>query len=206
MSLTQLTRKETNPPLAQLSAAIRIPDKNLAFAHFGGGCFWCLEAAFEQFGGVGDVESGYAGGRIENPTYAQVSSGHTGHAEVVRVPYDRTVVAYRELLDIFFAIHDPTTKDAQGPDHGSQYRSIILVQTEEEKERAHRHIRAIAPDWERPIVTEIVSLERFWVAESEHQNFFARNPNIPYCQSVVAPKVTKVRAKYGNKLKGASKN
>jgi peptide-methionine (S)-S-oxide reductase len=201
LAMTRLNKGETLVPAPAAALNVSIPQERLAVAHLGGGCFWCLEAAFEQLQGVGDVESGYAGGSLQNPTYPQVSTGKTGHAEVVRVPYDKTLLSYDDILDVFFSIHDPTTKDAQGPDHGTQYRSIILVQNDEEAATARGKVAAIAPLWSRPVVTEIVPLQGFWLAEPEHQDYFARNPGAPYCQSIVAPKVTKIRTKYKKMLR-----
>lgn len=201
LALTRLQKSEPAPLPPNKAVATPIPPDKQSLAYLGGGCFWCLEAAFEQLEGVGDVESGYAGGADPKPTYAQVSTGQTGHAEVVRVPYDRTKLSYADILEVFFSIHDPTTKDAQGPDRGSQYRSIILFQSPKEAAVARKQIEGIAAQWPRPIVTEVVPFKAFWPAESEHQNYFARNPSVPYCQSIVAPKVSKVRSKYKGKLK-----
>jgi peptide-methionine (S)-S-oxide reductase len=172
-------------------------------ATLGGGCFWCLEAAFEQVAGVKQVVSGYAGGRLPDPTYEQVCSGRTGHAEVVQITFDPAVISYRELLDIFFAIHDPTTPDRQGADVGPQYRSIILYHSDEQRRIAEATIRELdaAGLWPGPIVTEIAPLADFFPAEDYHQHYFQRNPHQPYCQFVVAPKVQKVRQKFSYRLK-----
>lgn len=201
LSLTRLQKSDPAPRSDTAAVAALIPPEKRSQAYLGGGCFWCLEAAFEQLQGVGDVESGYAGGSQESPTYAQVSTGRTGHAEVVRVPYDRSIISYTELLEVFFTIHDPTTRDAQGPDRGSQYRSIILFQTAEEAALARTQIQAQLKLWPRPIVTEVAPLTKFWPGEEMHQNYYARNPSVPYCQSIVAPKVAKVRAKFKHRLR-----
>ena len=175
----------------------------LQIATLGGGCFWCLEAAFEQVAGVERVVSGYAGGHTPHPTYEQVSTGRTGHAEVVQITFDPEIISYRDLLDIFFTIHDPTTPDRQGADIGPQYRSIILYHDEEQRRIAEETIRGLdaAGVWANPIVTQIVPLTGFYPAEDYHQHYFQRNPNAPYCQFVVAPKVKKVRQKFSYKIK-----
>ena len=172
-------------------------------ATLGGGCFWCLEAAFEQVQGVKSVVSGYAGGQTPHPTYEQVSTGRTGHAEVVQITFDPAIISYRELLDIFFTIHDPTTPDRQGADIGPQYRSIILTHDEEQRRIAEETIRELdaAGVWPDPIVTQVVPLDVFYPAEEYHQHYFQRNPDAPYCQFVVAPKVKKVRQKFPYRIK-----
>ncbi|MFO0927234.1 MAG: peptide-methionine (S)-S-oxide reductase MsrA [Gemmataceae bacterium] len=169
-------------------------------AKLGGGCFWCLEAVFEQMKGVTKVESGYTGGHVDNPTYRQVCDGTTGHAEVVQVTFDPAVVSYRQLLDVFFAIHDPTTKNRQGADEGPQYRSAIFYHTPEQQRIAEETIAELtaAGAWPRPIVTEITPLERFYKAEDYHQGYFQANPRQPYCQAVVGPKVAKFHKLFAN--------
>lgn len=186
---------------AMLTAAA--PAKQLDQAVFGGGCFWCLEAAFEQLKGVEDVVSGYAGGQTANPTYATVCAGKTGHAEVVRIRYDARTIRYRDLLKAFFVIHDPTTKNRQGPDVGSQYRSIILTGSAAEATAAREAIASLTRQkaFPKPIVTEVVPLTRFYLAEDEHQDYFARHPDQPYCALVVAPKVEKLRRAFYDRLK-----
>jgi peptide-methionine (S)-S-oxide reductase len=173
------------------------------FATLGGGCFWCLEAAFEQVKGVERVESGYTGGANKNPTYQQVCSGSTGHAEVVQVAFDPKTISYREILEIFFAIHDPTTLNRQGHDVGTQYRSAIFYQTPDQKKIAEDLIAEFekAKHWDQPIVTQVVLLETFYRAEDYHQGYFRANPRQPYCQAVVAPKVAKLRKSFLAKLK-----
>ena len=174
-----------------------------ALATLGGGCFWCLEAVYKELKGVERVISGYAGGHLENPTYEQVCAGNTGHAEVVQLTYDPNVVSYRDLLDVFFTIHDPTTKDRQGADVGPQYRSIILYHDPEQKAAAEQAIADLEAKgvWHAPTVTEIVPLERFYPAEDYHHDYFARNPRQRYCQIVIAPKVAKFRKEHLARLK-----
>jgi len=172
-------------------------------ATLAGGCFWCLEAVFQQLKGVDRVESGYAGGRLADPTYEQVCSGTTGHAEVVQVTFDPAVVSFADLLEIFFVIHDPTTLNRQGADVGTQYRSAVFFHTPEQQAEATRVVRELEASrvWESPIVTEIVPLERFYPAEEYHRDYFRRNPGQGYCRAVIAPKVAKLRAHYFEKLK-----
>jgi peptide-methionine (S)-S-oxide reductase len=172
-------------------------------ATLAGGCFWCLEAVYDQLKGVEDVVSGYAGGSRPNPTYEQVCSGTTGHAEVVQVKFDPSVVSFRDLLGIFFAIHDPTTLNRQGGDIGTQYRSAIFYHSPEQKTIADEVIRDLTGQklWADPIVTEVTPLSEFYPAEGYHQEYYERNPNQGYCQAVVGPKVAKFRSKYFEKLK-----
>jgi peptide-methionine (S)-S-oxide reductase len=174
-------------------------------ATLAGGCFWCLEAVFDQLRGVTDVVSGYSGGARPNPTYEQVCSGATGHAEVVQVTFDATVVSFREILEVFFTIHDPTQLNRQGADVGTQYRSAIFYHTPEQKATAEQVIGEFtaAKVWDAPIVTEVAPLTAFYPAEAYHQEYFERNPYQPYCQVVVAPKVAKFRKKFLEKLKKA---
>jgi len=168
----------------------------MAKAVFGGGCFWCLDAVFRRVKGVNDVIVGYAGGRRPNPTYEQVCTGVTGHAEVVMIDYDENEITYDKLLDIFFDIHDPTQLNRQGNDVGTQYRSIILYLNDEQKEKALKKIEELKNNGINA-VTEVKPLEKFYEAEEYHQNYFAKNPNQPYCAYVVAPKVMKFLEKYG---------
>jgi peptide-methionine (S)-S-oxide reductase len=172
-------------------------------AVLGGGCFWCLEAVFDQLAGVQSVESGYAGGRGANPSYEAVCSGATGHAEVVRIRFDPAVLSFRDLLRVFFSIHDPTTRDRQGNDIGTQYRSVIFCQTPEQQSDAQAVIAELTAEeiWSAPIVTEIAGAATFYPAESYHQEYFERNGRQPYCQAVVAPKVAKFRKQYVDRLK-----
>jgi peptide-methionine (S)-S-oxide reductase len=172
-------------------------------AVLGGGCFWCLEAVFDQLRGVDTVESGYAGGLAPNPSYDDVCSGRTGHAEVVRVNFDPMLLSFRDLLRAFFSIHDPTTKDRQGNDVGTQYRSVIFCQSEQQRADAEAVIAEIAHEglWSDPIVTEIAEAATFYPAERYHQEYFERNGGQPYCQIVVAPKVAKFRKQFVSQLK-----
>jgi peptide-methionine (S)-S-oxide reductase len=173
-------------------------------ATLGGGCFWCLEAVFEQLRGVEKVESGYAGGAVPNPTYHQVCTGTTGHAEVVQVTFDPEVISFREILDVFFATHDPTTLNRQGPDVGTQYRSAVFYHSPQQKQIAEQRIAELnaAGIWDAPLVTEVVSLEGFYRAEDYHQEYFRNNPAQPYCLAVVSPKVAKFRKQFAARLKG----
>lgn len=166
----------------------------MELATLAGGCFWCLEAVFERLEGVVRVVSGYAGGQVPNPTYAQVSTGATGHAEVVQVTFDPEVVSFSQLLEVFFSIHDPTTLNQQGADIGTQYRSAIFYHTPEQKAEAERVTREIEASgaWAHPIVTEIKPLTAFYPAEDYHQHYYRNNPDQPYCQMVIAPKLAKV--------------
>jgi peptide-methionine (S)-S-oxide reductase len=172
-------------------------------ATLGGGCFWCLEAVFEEMEGVKSVVSGYAGGTVKNPSYDDVCSGKTGHAEVVRIEFDPTVVGFEKILDVFFTIHDPTTMNRQGADVGSQYRSVILSHDERQKEIAEKKIEALESSkrFGRPIVTQVEPLGAFYEAEKYHQDYFKKNPHAGYCQAVVAPKVTKFREIFPEWLK-----
>jgi peptide-methionine (S)-S-oxide reductase len=172
-------------------------------ATLAGGCFWCLEAVFDDLNGVISVESGYAGGTVDNPTYKQVCTGRTGHAEVVQITFDPSIVSFENLLNVFFTIHDPTTLNRQGADVGTQYRSAIFYHSPEQKKVAEETIQRLNREqiWENPIVTEVTPLNKFHIAENYHQEYFANNPNQPYCQAVVAPKVAKFRSLYVNQLK-----
>ncbi|HEX8456753.1 MAG TPA: peptide-methionine (S)-S-oxide reductase MsrA [Pyrinomonadaceae bacterium] len=172
-------------------------------ATLAGGCFWCLEAVYADLRGVARVVSGYSGGHAEHPTYREVCDGTTGHAEVVQITFDPEVVSYRELLEVFFTIHDPTTLNRQGGDVGTQYRSAIFHHTPAQRETAAEVIAELdaAGIWDAPIVTELVPFEIFYPAEDYHQEYFQNNPNQPYCRAVVAPKVSKFRQKYLEKLK-----
>jgi peptide-methionine (S)-S-oxide reductase len=177
--------------------------KKTEVATLGGGCFWCLEAVYLELRGVEKVVSGYAGGHVVQPTYEQVCGKKTGHAEVVQVTYDPAVVSYRELLQVFFTIHDPTTLNRQGADVGPQYRSVIFYHNADQKETAEAVMREITAEgiWGAPLVTELVELPAFYPAEDYHQNYYARNPYQGYCQVVIAPKVSKLRQKFIEKLK-----
>ncbi len=170
-------------------------------ATLGGGCFWCLEAVFDQVRGVESVESGYMGGHVDQPSYRQICSGNTGHAEVIQIRFNPEVITYRELLEIFFAIHDPTTLNSQGNDIGTQYRSAIFYNTAEQVATARAVIQELAPTLGAPIVTAITASTRFFQAEDYHQEYFAKNPTAPYCQLVVSPKVEKFQKNFTAKQK-----
>ena len=173
-------------------------------ATLAGGCFWCLEAVYEGLRGVIALQSGYAGGTTPNPTYEQVCSGATGHAEVVQITFDPSVVSYREILEVFFTIHDPTALNRQGGDVGTQYRSAIFYHSPEQRETAESVMNELSGKglWSDPIVTEIVPLERFYPAEDYHAEYYQSHPNQPYCRMVIEPKVTKFRKKFLDRLKG----
>ena len=172
-------------------------------ATVGGGCFWCIEAIFSELAGVEKVESGYAGGVVPNPTYEQVCEGRTGHAEVVQVTFDPGILSYKDLLRIFFTVHDPTTPNRQGADVGTNYRSVIFYHSERQKQEASEVIREVteAKIWKHPIVTQLEPIQQFYKAELYHQEYFRNNPRQPYCQIVIAPKVRKFREHYEQKLK-----
>jgi len=170
-------------------------------ATLAGGCFWCLEAGFGALKGVEKLVSGYMGGSVDRPTYEQVCCGRTGHAEVVQITYDPSVISYADLLEVFFVVHDPTTLNRQGNDVGTQYRSAIFWHTLEQKAVAEAAVAGLAGEYANPIVTEITEATNFWPAEDYHQDYFANNPRQPYCQFVVAPKVVKVKAKFATRLK-----
>src|SRR5208282_5578918 len=170
-------------------------------ATIGGGCFWCTEATFEQIEGVEKVESGYAGGNLPKPTYEQVCSGTTGHAEVVQITFNPEKISFREILEIFFAMHDPTTLNRQGADVGTQYRSVILYNNAEQKEIAEQIIRETQAKTGKKIVTQLVPYETFYKAEDYHQSYYQQNSRQPYCQMVITPKMIKLRQHYQNRLK-----
>jgi peptide-methionine (S)-S-oxide reductase len=173
---------------------------HLETATFGGGCFWCIEAALEELAGVESVTSGYAGGHTTDPSYRAVCAGTTGHAEVVQVEYDPGVIGYDDLLEAFFTIHDPTQLNRQGPDVGSQYRSIVLTHDDDQHEQAAAYIEALDEEYDDDVVTELEPLETFYRAEEKHQDYFAKNPNDAYCTFHAQPKVEKVREKFEAKV------
>jgi methionine-S-sulfoxide reductase len=181
----------------------KTPAQESKLATFGGGCFWCVEALFTRIDGVESVESGYAGGTTDNPTYKQVCAGTTGHAEVVQVRYDPKKVPYEKLLEVFFKTHDPTTLNSQGADEGTQYRSIVLWHDEEQKRIAEDVKRRLDASgaFDGPIVTQIVPYDRFWKAEEYHQGYFDSNPNQGYCRAVIQPKVAKLEKVFKDLLK-----
>lgn len=176
---------------------------NREIATLAGGCFWCLEAVYRELRGVELVESGYMGGHVRNPSYREVCNGTTGHAEVVQVTFDTQEVSFKEILEIFFTIHDPTTLNRQGADVGTQYRSAIFYHSDEQKTTAEQVIREIAAAgvWNNPIVTQVVTADTFYKAEEYHQNYYTQNGGQPYCQVVIAPKVSKFRKHYLDRLK-----
>lgn len=180
-----------------------IMGKELEKATLGGGCFWCTEAVYLQLKGVVDVKPGYSGGHAKNPTYNEVCTGNTGHAEVVQVTFDPEIVSFSEILEVFFVTHDPTTLNRQGNDVGTQYRSAIFYHSEKQKQTALEIIRALEKEkaYKNPIVTEVTAFDTFYVAEDYHINYFARNKNQPYCQYVVAPKVEKFQKVFKDKMK-----
>jgi len=178
-------------------------ERSLAVATLGGGCFWCLEAVYQELEGVVDVVSGYAGGDVVNPTYRQVCTGNTGHAEVVQVIFDQDVISYFEILQVFFAIHDPTTLNRQGADVGTQYRSVIFYHNESQRETAETLIESLESkgEWRNPIVTEVEALDAFYPAEDYHQEYYQNHKRQPYCMAVISPKLKKFRKKFEPSLK-----
>lgn len=173
-------------------------------ATLGGGCFWCLEPLFKEMRGVTRVTSGYAGGQTADPSYEQVCTGRTGHAEVVQIEFDPAVVSYADLLQVFFTMHDPTTLNRQGNDSGTQYRSIILTHSDAQRAAADAALPAARDLWDGKITTQVVPLERFYPAEPEHHDYFARNPGAGYCRAIIAPKVVKFRKQFTERLKAAA--
>lgn len=171
-------------------------------ATLGGGCFWCLEAVYDELEGVTHVESGYAGGTVANPSYEQVCTGRTGHAEVVQVTFDPDVLSYEDVLEVFFSIHDPTTLNRQGADVGTQYRSVIFYHSAEQKAAAEQKIEALTAsgEWQDPVVTQVVPFDTFYQAEGYHQEYYVNNKFQPYCMAVVAPKLRKFRKKFSARL------
>ena len=166
-----------------------------------GGCFWCIEAVFDDLKGVSKVESGYSGGEVPNPSYEAVCTGQTGHAEVVQVSFDPAIISFDDILRVFFSVHDPTTLNRQGADVGTQYRSAIFYHSEAQKESAEKIMEEMASQWDNPLVTEIIPFEKIYIAENYHQEYFSNNPNQPYCRAVVAPKVAKFRKEFVASLK-----
>jgi peptide-methionine (S)-S-oxide reductase len=171
-------------------------------ATFGGGCFWCVEAAFKPLDGVDSVTSGYAGGHTDDPTYKEVCSGSTGHAEVVQVEYDQELISYEELLEVFFTVHDPTQLNRQGPDVGTQYRSVVFAHDDEQRELAASYLAALEEEggYDDEVVTELAPLEEFYPAAERHQDYFEKNPNDAYCRMNAQPKVQKVKETFREKL------
>lgn len=200
--VTALTYGQTpkmNPPSSSSSSS-----NNVALATLGGGCFWCVEAIFQRIHGVKSVKSGYAGGRVENPTYEDVCSGQTGHAEVIQIEFDPSQVAYEQILDVFWLAHDPTTLNRQGADTGTQYRSVIFYHDATQKELAEKSKASAAKEFSKPIVTQIAPLTKFYKAEKYHQSYFNSNPSASYCAFVIRPKLDKVLKKLGQPGKPAA--
>jgi len=181
-------------------------EKRSELATLGGGCFWCLEAVFEQIEGVERVVSGYSGGDVKNPSYGEVCTGRTGHAEVIQITFDPERISYGEVLEIFFAFHDPTTLDRQGPDVGTQYRSVIFHHSAEQKRVAEETVKRLeaAKLWSDPAATQIVPYTEFYPAEGYHQGYYRNNPVQPYCQVMISPKIAKLRQKFSARLKPAA--
>lgn len=178
-------------------------NKNQNVATLGGGCFWCIEAVFEELKGIESAINGYSGGDIKNPSYREVTTGRTGHAEVVQITFNPEIITYRQILEVFFHLHDPTTLNRQGADVGTQYRSVIYYHDQEQKETAEKVFKETDESdlWENPLVTEIAPMGNFYVAEDYHQDYFAKNPNQAYCTYVISPKMTKLRKLFKEKLK-----
>jgi peptide-methionine (S)-S-oxide reductase len=184
-----------------VSQSINLEGKEMTT--LGGGCFWCIEAVFDDLKGVENVESGYSGGTVANPTYKQVCTGTTGHAEVVQITFDPKIISYKEILEVFFTVHDPTTLNRQGPDEGTQYRSVIFYHNNEQKTISEQTIKQLNNEkiWDDPIVTEVVPFKTFYKAEDYHQEYYKLNGDQPYCRLVISPKVKKFREKFYEKLK-----
>ncbi len=202
----QQTTKPANEPPAdeqKPEGETKQPTQSLKAATFGGGCFWCVEAVFQELKGVQRVVSGYAGGQVPNPTYQMVLTGLTGHAEVIQIVYDPNVITYPQLLEVFWKTHDPTTLNRQGPDVGTQYRSIILAHDDEQLKEAEYYKNQLNQTnaFGKPVVTEVVPLTMFYPAEAYHQNYFRKNPSQQYCQFVILPKMQKFRKVFGEHLK-----
>jgi peptide-methionine (S)-S-oxide reductase len=177
--------------------------KNLEVATLAGGCFWCTEAAFSIIKGIERIEPGYTGGTVDNPTYEEVSTGTTGHAEAAQIYFDPKIISYKEILEIFFTMHDPTSLDRQGADIGIQYRSVIFYSSPEQKETAEKLIDELTKEeiWNKPIVTQIVPLKVFYLAETYHKDYYKKHPKEPYCQAVIAPKIAKLQHRFIDKIK-----
>ena len=176
-------------------------NNNQEITTLGGGCFWCLEAVFSELRGVEDVVSGYSGGSVPNPSYQQICTGTTGHAEVVQITFDPDIISFKELIEIFLTIHDPTTLNRQGADVGTQYRSVIFYRTKEQERVAREVIKEVSKVWSAPLVTELAPFKVFYPAEEYHQEYFKRNPDQMYCSAVISPKLAKFRKRYFTKLR-----
>jgi peptide-methionine (S)-S-oxide reductase len=194
-------KKDAMTTTAQSATPVTSASGQTEVATLGAGCFWCVEAIYQDLQGVLKVESGYSGGNIDNPSYREVCTGATGHAEVIQVTFDPAVISFKEILEVFFTVHDPTTLNRQGADAGTQYRSAIFYHSPQQKTVAEEVKLASKEIWDDPIVTEITPFDKFFKAEDYHQNYFKENPNQGYCSIVIAPKVKKFRQKWANKLK-----
>jgi peptide-methionine (S)-S-oxide reductase len=203
IALTQLSCARNNHELKPILQDNMVTDKQLDTATFGAGCFWCVEALFQQLKGVNTVESGYSGGHTKNPSYKEVCTGTTGHAEACQITYDPTVISYAELLEVFWEIHDPTTLNRQGADIGTQYRSVIFYHNNEQRLLAEEMKSKLdaAKIWKDPLVTEIVPFVAFYKAEDYHQEYYFQNTSQPYCSAVITPKLEKFRKVFADKLK-----
>ncbi len=207
MSLTACAQQtsESSPITNSEQNSLDMDKPGLEIATLAGGCFWCVEAVYQDLKGVYKVESGYSGGSTVNPTYREIGSGTTGHAEVVQVHFDPAEITFEELLEVFWSTHDPTTLNRQGHDVGTQYRSAIFYHSDEQKEIAERSIKEVADLlWDDPIVTEVTPFKAFYLAESYHQNYYSLNASQPYCRAVISPKMAKLREKFADKLKSNS--
>lgn len=191
------------PTAAPAAGEAKKEEKKMEVATFGGGCFWCVEAVFLELKGVSSVRSGYMGGQVDNPTYKQICSGETGHAEIVHIEYDPEVVSFDVLLQVFWKTHDPTTLNRQGNDVGTQYRSVVFYHSEAQKDKATTYKNKLneVKAFSSPIVTEIAAATKLYIAEGYHQNYFNNNPNQPYCRALIPPKIEKLRKAFGDKLK-----
>jgi peptide-methionine (S)-S-oxide reductase len=201
-------KKKPGETTSAVGSAAKPDSKKLELATFGNGCFWCTEAVFEELNGVEKAVSGYSGGRVPNPTYEQVSTGLTGHAEVIQVAYDPKIISYAELLEVFWMTHDPTTLNRQGPDTGPQYRSAVFYHNDDQRREAEYYKEKLdeSKAFSGPIVTEITKFEKFYPAEDKHQEYYAANSREPYCRAVIRPKVVKVRKAFKDKLKVSHKD
>jgi len=196
---TSNSKEQTKPIIKK---PMDIDREGLEVATLGAGCFWCIEAVFQELEGVYSVVSGYTGGDVENPTYKQISYENTGHVEVAQIGFDQTVISYQEILEVFWSTHDPTTKDRQGNDVGSQYRSAIFYHNKDQEAAARKSLAEVGqPLWDNTVVTEITALDVFYKAEDYHQNYYSLNPDQGYCRAVINPKLQKFRKKFSHKLK-----
>ena len=201
LQVSQVSDPQSNQLKTEQNAGRNM--ENMEQATFGAGCFWCVEAVFQQLKGVASVESAYMGGTVKNPTYAQVCSGTTGHAEVCHINYDPSVITFDELLEVFWKTHDPTTLNRQGNDRGTQYRSVVFYHDDEQKQKAEEYKKKLneAKAFPNPVITEISPASTLYIAEDYHQNYFNNNPNQPYCRALIPPKLEKMRQIFGDKLK-----